>query len=161
MAWRRAVSSKEVSAAAHTPPPASQNRAKTQYLGLSVSVTSSPEVISISSKRASGCAVSFGFHLCEWCEPSQYGLFFEAPQRHSEVGSFSVEKCLPSSNVQLSPNSLGTMCCVANGGCPYTKYGPLLLTTILYSGAAGVLPLSIFCFTIVISDVDFRFFIGQ
>ena len=118
MACRRAESSNEVSVAAQTPPPASQNRAKTQYWGLSVRVSSSPEVMSTLSNRASGRAVNFEFHLCAACEPSQYGLFFDAPQRQSEVGSFSVEKCLPSSNVQLSPNSLGTICCIARGGCP-------------------------------------------
>ena len=41
------MSSNDVSVAAHTPPPASQKRANTQYFGLSASVTVSPDTATV------------------------------------------------------------------------------------------------------------------
>ena len=137
-----------ISSLVRMPPAASQKRENTQYLLLLVTLILSPSNDSVWSSSASGSAVNSGFHSWRAWLPSQYGFFCDAPQRHNAVGSLSVENRRPSRKYQLSPYSLDIMDCMANGGCPNTRYGPFVVMRIRKSGDEGCVPCSIFCFVI-------------
>src|SRR4030067_3826985 len=70
------------------------------------------------------------------CVPSQYGLFFDCPQRQSPHlawrGNFASSRYS-----RAVPSESAIMVCLITGTPPETRYGPFLLTFILLASSCA------------------------